>query len=448
MAGAFDPTAPGFDVTAMVPTPGAPAPSQPPAGEDRKKWLRLIPIVAAAARGGPGALEGVMQGLQQAQLLKQQQATQDAATQRQTMLDQQTLQQQQHQRQYQTGQLDADRARNSSALMKQFTEALNEVEDPDAVRGVIELYEGQGRQFGIPPGRFQSAAMQVVKPSALEKKAAEKKVNGLRTQFGVKWLEEGAKFTHQLPGGKTVSFQELLGLAGMTPDPNAPQAAPASQIDPNIPLDRQHAMALVSGNEALAKQIEQAMSRQDATRRDPQRQPIQITVGDSGLTQQQIAAAAGLRDDFRTESKDFFASRDGYERVLAAADDPSAAGDLALLYGFMKILDPNSVVRETEFAQAARSGSLPQQIQAQATRLINGQRLTPQQRADFLNRAKALFGKAQNRHNSRRTNYQKIARQSGVPEDLVIQDDAPVDENVTTAPAAPAATNADPLGIR
>ena len=50
-----------------------------------------------------------------------------------------------------------------------------------------------------------------------------------------------------------------------------------------------------------------------------------------------------LRDDFRSESKEFVKVRDAYGRILST--DASAAGDLALIFNYMKILDPGSVVR-------------------------------------------------------------------------------------------------------
>lgn len=41
-----------------------------------------------------------------------------------------------------------------------------------------------------------------------------------------------------------------------------------------------------------------------------------------------------------------------YQKVQAAAHQPSAANDLSLIFGYMKMLDPGSVVREQEFANA------------------------------------------------------------------------------------------------
>ena len=64
-----------------------------------------------------------------------------------------------------------------------------------------------------------------------------------------------------------------------------------------------------------------------------------------------------LVDKFEANSSDFFKVRDAFNRVVTSAEDPSAAGDLALIFNFMKTLDPGSVVRESEFSTAAQAGS-------------------------------------------------------------------------------------------
>ena len=73
--------------------------------------------------------------------------------------------------------------------------------------------------------------------------------------------------------------------------------------------------------------------------------------------------------------------------MLDLAAKPSPANDMALIYSFAKINDPNSVVRESEFASAAKVGTYGQAVQVAANKVANGEMLTPAQRADFLNAA-------------------------------------------------------------
>ena len=112
----------------------------------------------------------------------------------------------------------------------------------------------------------------------------------------------------------------------------------------------------------------------------------------AGLPPEKIASMEDtLRGDFTTLTKDFRSVRDSYQRVVASSSDPSPAGDLALIFNYMKILDPGSVVRESEFAQAAASGSYGDRIQAAMGRVASGQRLSDDMRMDFVARAEKLY---------------------------------------------------------
>jgi hypothetical protein len=55
------------------------------------------------------------------------------------------------------------------------------------------------------------------------------------------------------------------------------------------------------------------------------------------------------------------------------------------------MLDPGSVVRESEFATAAASGSFGEQIQGLVTKLINGEKLPDSVRQGFIENAKGLY---------------------------------------------------------
>lgn len=129
-----------------------------------------------------------------------------------------------------------------------------------------------------------------------------------------------------------------------------------------------------------------------------------------------------LRDDFTKASGTFVTVRDAYTRVLESAKQPTAAGDLALIYSYMKMLDPGSVVRESEFAQAASAGSYGEQIQAAVQRALNGQRLADTVRADFVNRAGRLFAGTVQTQEELENTYRGLAGQRGVPEARVIID--------------------------
>lgn len=81
----------------------------------------------------------------------------------------------------------------------------------------------------------------------------------------------------------------------------------------------------------------------------------------------------------------------GYERVRQSSALQTGAGDMGLIYGYMKMLDPGSVVRESEFAMAAQAGSYGEQIQGLVSRLVNGERLPESVRQQFVQAADQIY---------------------------------------------------------
>lgn len=112
-----------------------------------------------------------------------------------------------------------------------------------------------------------------------------------------------------------------------------------------------------------------------------------------------------LRKEFNAlqEVKDFRKVDAAFNKVRTAATGKrSAAKDLALVFNFMKILDPNSVVRESEFKTAARARGavqaaalageeVPVFITQMIDKLVEGVILTDAQTKDFLQTAEGAF---------------------------------------------------------
>lgn len=107
--------------------------------------------------------------------------------------------------------------------------------------------------------------------------------------------------------------------------------------------------------------------------------------------------------------KSFRKQQQAYQRVLDSAKAASPAGDLALIFNYMKILDPGSVVRESEFATAAASGSFGERVKAAYDRVASGKRLSHEMRKDFVGRAGELYRGASELHGGTNTRYRKMA---------------------------------------
>lgn len=109
---------------------------------------------------------------------------------------------------------------------------------------------------------------------------------------------------------------------------------------------------------------------------------------------EQFARAKDLRSEISKVSSDFNKIESAFGRIEVSAKDPSAAGDLALIFNFMKMLDPGSVVRESEFATAANAAGVPDRIRANYNKVMNGERLAIKQRSDFVGKSQALYKRA------------------------------------------------------
>lgn len=81
--------------------------------------------------------------------------------------------------------------------------------------------------------------------------------------------------------------------------------------------------------------------------------------------------------------------RESYNKISQAS--PDAAGDLSLIFAYMKMLDPASTVREGEFANAQNAGGVDDSIKNLYNKARSGERLNPRQREMFKSQAKRLF---------------------------------------------------------
>jgi hypothetical protein len=101
-------------------------------------------------------------------------------------------------------------------------------------------------------------------------------------------------------------------------------------------------------------------------------------------------AGMKLQDAYRAATKPSYARAQAYEAMTEASKNPSAKGDLTMVYSFVKALDPESVVREGEISLLNANRSVPDSIKGYAQRLATGQSLLPKEREDLLNQARTL----------------------------------------------------------
>ena len=127
----------------------------------------------------------------------------------------------------------------------------------------------------------------------------------------------------------------------------------------------------------------------------------------------------GMRKEFTKASGDFVKVRDAFGKVQNAS--PTAAGDLALIFNYMKMLDPGSVVREGEFATAQNTAGVPDRVRNVYNRLLSGERLAPVQRQNFKTEAGNVLLSQREQQNLLEEQFKGVAGRSGLrPENVVI----------------------------
>ena len=102
-----------------------------------------------------------------------------------------------------------------------------------------------------------------------------------------------------------------------------------------------------------------------------------------------------------------------YDTLRTVAANPSPAGDISLLTGYMKMLDPGSTVREGEFATASNAGGVSDRVRNTYNQMLRGTRLTAEQRQDFVTQAANIYKTRERRFADLQRQYQGLAGSYG-----------------------------------
>ena len=131
-----------------------------------------------------------------------------------------------------------------------------------------------------------------------------------------------------------------------------------------------------------------------------------------------------FRDEFNQQSKTFQSVIPMYKNIVAAATNPNptAQSDMSLIFAYMKILDPTSTVREGEYATAQNAGSIPDSLRNQFNRLVDGQKLQPDQRINFAKAAQLKFKGDSESQKGTMDRYSDLAKRNQVNPENVVYD--------------------------
>jgi hypothetical protein len=153
---------------------------------------------------------------------------------------------------------------------------------------------------------------------------------------------------------------------------------------------------------------------------------------------------SGLRDEFeKRKPVAYWNMMSGfYEDLIGKVESPGGATDMAIVFRYMKLLDPTSAVREKEYATAANIGGVPAWIGALFNHVKGSGQLEAGQRAEFLRASKVLYDGAKERYQNEVENYtglvdsydmdvNQVIIQPKIDEEKIARGDKIIDELVT-----------------
>ena len=138
--------------------------------------------------------------------------------------------------------------------------------------------------------------------------------------------------------------------------------------------------------------------------------PVDMTGGQKGFENEMSLGKA-----FKAEPiyKDYSDMQSAYGQVVSSLKQGTPIGDVAGATKVMKLLDPGSVVRESELGIAMAAAGRMDRLQNYFNNFISGQKLTPTQRDDFQSLSNELFAAAGQAYNNKRKEYEQFGTSYG-----------------------------------
>jgi hypothetical protein len=142
-----------------------------------------------------------------------------------------------------------------------------------------------------------------------------------------------------------------------------------------------------------------------------------------------------LSKRFDTNTKTFRALSDAYTSIKSIPE--SAIGDVALATKIMKLLDPNSVVRESELGVAMGATGMLDRLFNLAGKAVEGKFLGPKQRKEFRELADKIYSASKQEFDNISKSYTRRAKEYSLnPENVIFDYSSQVEsgEKGTTPP--------------
>jgi hypothetical protein len=138
--------------------------------------------------------------------------------------------------------------------------------------------------------------------------------------------------------------------------------------------------------------------------------PVDMTGGQKGFENEMKLSSAFKQEPIY---KDFSDMKSAYSQVVSSLAQGTPIGDVAGATKVMKLLDPGSVVRESELGIAMAAAGRMDRLNNYFNSMMTGQKLTPTQRDDFKTLSNELYAAAGDAYNKKRKEYQGFGEAYG-----------------------------------
>ena len=129
-----------------------------------------------------------------------------------------------------------------------------------------------------------------------------------------------------------------------------------------------------------------------------------------------------LRKEFNGEMARHTQIAPALAKIRESAKMGTGQGDMGIIYGFMRMQDPGSTVREGEYATAQNSAGIPEQVRQFYNKALDGQKLAPEVRQKFVSAAETLAAAEREQARQAITRYAGLAVRYGIPADAIVYD--------------------------
>jgi hypothetical protein len=295
----------------------------------------------------------------------------------------------------------------------QLEEAARKRQQQEALRTALPNLVIPGQE-GKPPAINQEIAGQL--SSILPPGDFEKLMSGLQKQFELSQGKAGKTSVQSIYDPTTgrerkVVVDEAGNLVREIGGVKAEDVKPQRQVSI---MDIAFAKAGIKPETPLVDIPQEQLNKLVSSYKEMSSKP-EINI-DMGGGQKGFENEMKLSSGFKNEPvyKAFQEVKSAYGQITKAIDLRSPAGDLAAATKIMKLLDPGSVVRESELGMAMQATGLMDRITSYADNVIKGTKLSEQQRVDFRRLADALYGDAASSYNNKRSEYQELGQGYGL----------------------------------